>query len=114
MNYKAYGRKRPMVMNKIEQRYARHLEGLKYEGKILCWAYESLKLRLADNTFYTPDFYVLDSEGLVCIKEVKGTKKGSYFCLEPSKVKIKVAADKYPFQFAITWLTREGWQEEII
>ena len=114
MNFKAYGRKRPMVMNRIEQKYARHLECLKHEGKILCWAYESIKLRLANATFYTPDFYVMNADGQLCIKEVKGTKGASYFCLETSKVKLKVAAEKYPFQFSITWLTREGWQEEVI
>jgi hypothetical protein len=30
------------------------LEQLKYAGKILWFGFEAIKLRLADNTFYTP------------------------------------------------------------
>lgn len=91
----ALGRLKPGTMNKTEAAYAAHLEELKAGGLILWWKFEALKLRLADNTFYTPDFAVLFSDGTFVIKEVKG------FMTDDANVKIKVAAETFPFQFFI-------------
>ena len=53
----------------------------------------SVKLRLADKTFYTPDFAVMAGDGFMEMHEVKG------FWTDDARVKIKVAADQYPFRF---------------
>lgn len=89
----ALGRLKNGQMNKTEAAYAEHLERLKYEGEILWWKFEGMKFRLADNTFYTPDFAVLRSDGQLCLYEVKG------FWRDDARVKIKVAADMYPVHF---------------
>lgn len=50
-------------------------------------------MRLADNTFYTPDFMVLLQDGSIEYHEVKGSWKAPN--QEDSKVKIKVAAEQH-------------------
>lgn len=80
-------------MNKTEAAYAAHLELRKHAGEVLWYRFEGLKLRLADNTFYTPDFAVMLADGVLEVHEVKG------FWEDDARVKIKVAADQYPFRF---------------
>jgi hypothetical protein len=53
--------------------------------------FERVKLRLADNTYYTPDFMVFMVNGEIEFHEVKGSWKAPG--QEDSKVKIKVAAE---------------------
>jgi len=89
----ALGRLKTGVMNKTEQAYANHLESQKAAGIILWWKFEGLKFRLADNTFYTPDFAVMLPDGMIEIREVKG------FWTDDARVKIKIAAEMYPFDF---------------
>jgi hypothetical protein len=55
--------------------------------------FEGIKLRLADNTFYTPDFAVMLANGELELHEVKG------FWQDDARVKIKIAADLYPMRF---------------
>jgi hypothetical protein len=106
----ALGRLKTGVMNKTETAYAAHLEKLKAAGAILWWKFEGLKFRLADNTFYTPDFDVMTVEGLIECHEVKG------FWMDDARQKIKIAADMYPFQFiAIKAASKKdggGWSVE--
>ena len=89
----ALGRLKPGEMNKSETNYAKHLEALKMAGEILWWKFEGVKLRLADNTFYTPDFAVLRSNGQFELHEYKG------HWMDDARVKIKIAAELYPFVF---------------
>lgn len=89
----ALGRLKHGQMNKTETAYAAHLEELKRRGDILWYEFESIKLRLADNTFYTPDFAVMRADGEIEMHEVKG------FWQDDARVKIKVSADKFPFRF---------------
>lgn len=97
-------------MNKTEQAYAAHLEQCKAQGLVLWWKFEGLKLRLADNTFYTPDFAVLPVSGEMECHEVKG------FWQDDARVKIKVAADLYPFRFLAVKVKAKkdggGWEVE--
>lgn len=106
----ALGRLKTGVMNKTEQSYANQLELLKNTGVILWYKFEGIKFRLADNTFYTPDFSVMNANGEMEIHEVKG------FWQDDARVKIKVAADMYPFKFkAVTAKTKKnggGWAIE--
>ncbi|KAB1444188.1 PDDEXK family nuclease [Bordetella bronchiseptica] len=97
-------------MNKTEQAYAAYLAQLQAVGGILWHKFEGVKLRLADNTFYTPDFAVMRSDGQIELHEVKG------FWQDDARVKIKVVADMYPFKFlAIKARAKKnggGWEVE--
>ncbi len=86
-------------MNGLEARYARHLEGLRRAGRVVCWRYEAVTLRLADNTSYKPDFFLLLADGAVGFHETKGFWRGA------GRVKIKVAAAQFPWFFftAVQW-----------
>jgi len=89
----ALGRLKTGQMNKTEAAYAQDLEALKAAGELLWVKFEGLKLRLADNTFYTPDFAVMRANGEIECHEVKG------FWQDDARAKIKIAADMYPFRF---------------
>lgn len=102
----ALGRLPLGTMNKTEAAYASYLEILKHAGEVLWWKFEGVKLRLAYNTFYTPDFAVLMADGLFHCHEVKG------FWRDDALVKIKVAASIYPFRFIAVKKVKEGWQRE--
>lgn len=93
MKHFALGRLPVGQMNKTEARYADVLEALKRNGNILWYRFEGIKLRLADNTFYSPDFFVMRDDFVLECHEVKG------FWMDDARVKIKVAADQYPFRF---------------
>ena len=80
----------PGRMNKTEAAYAFHLDLLLSSGEILGWTFESVKLRLADLTWYTPDFLVQLPSREMEFHEVKG------FWRDDARVKIKVAAETFP------------------
>lgn len=88
----ALGRLKTGQMNKTESAYCQHLELRKRAGEIAWYRFEGIKLRLADNTFYTPDFAVMLATGEMELHEVKG------FWTDDARVKTKVAADQYPFR----------------
>lgn len=97
-------------MNKTEQAYADALEARRVAGEVAWWKFEGLKFRLADNTFYTPDFAVMLACGTLEAHEVKG------FWQDDARAKIKVAADLYPLRFiAVTARAKKnggGWDVE--
>lgn len=95
MNKRMYalGRLKTGQKNKTEEAYGNHLESLKHSGAVAWYKFEGMKLRLADNTFYTPDYAVMLTDGSMECHEVKG------YWMDDAKVKIKVAADLYPFRF---------------
>lgn len=98
MNFqrKRYGRcvrRKQGEMNKLEAEYAEYLEARKLAGEVVMWVFDSMKLRLADNTFYTPDFFVQLADDTIEIVETKG------FWEDDARVKIKVAASLWPFRF---------------
>lgn len=102
----ALGRLPTGVMNKTEEAYAKVLEARKFAGEILWYKFEAIKLRLADNTFYTPDFPVLLANGELQMHEVKG------FWEDDARVKIKVAASMYPFDFIAVKKCKGGFSVE--
>jgi hypothetical protein len=97
-------------MNKTEAAYGQQLELMLRGGLIHWYKFEGVKLRLANNTFYTPDFAVMGSAGEMEMHEVKG------FWEDDARVKIKVAASLYPFRFlAVTPKPKKdggGWNTE--
>lgn len=105
-NFYALGRLPSESMNKTEQEYAQEL-GLRLRaGEILWFRFEGIKLRLADKTFYTPDFAVMLSNGTMELHEVKGVWR------DDARVKIKVAAKAYPFRFIAVTKKGSGWRLE--
>lgn len=107
----AQGRLKTGQMNSGERNYAAFLEAEKSAGRVLWYKFEGVKLRLADNTFYTPDFAVLCAADMVLeLHEVKG------FWQDDARAKIKVAADLYPFRFmamrARSKKAGGGWEVE--
>ncbi len=96
--------------NQTEQRYEQdHLWPQYQRGEIWDYRFEPLKLRLADNTFYTPDYLVVRVTGIEIV-EVKGG-----FEREDARVKWKTAAERFPwFQFVVArWLGKQkGWKIE--
>lgn len=90
-------------MNKTEAAYAARLEALKLAGEIADYRFECVKLRLADNTFYTPDFMVLMPNFTFEMHEVKGHWE------DDARVKIKVAAELYPFKFIAARKVKGAW-----
>lgn len=107
---RALGRLPTGTMNKTEKAYAAFLDTLIACQDVLWWKFEGVKLRLAGNTFYSPDFLVLRADGALECHEVKG------FWQDDARVKIKVAADLYPMQFiaaqALPKSKGAGWKIE--
>lgn len=99
-------------MNRMESEYALMLEARKQNGEILWYAFEGIKVRLADQTYYTPDFVVMANDFTLECHETKG------FMREAAFVRIKVAAELYPFRFVLIRAVAKkdggGWKIEEI
>ena len=80
-------------MNRTEAAYAKTLEGEKHLGFIIGYWFEAINFRLGAKCYYRPDFLVQMADGTLQIHEVKG------FWQDDALVKIKVAAEQYPFIF---------------
>lgn len=94
-------------MNATEASYASHLEWRKRQGEVLWYAFEAIKLRLADKTTLTVDFFVLLADLSLEAHEVKG---GHWE--DDARVKVKVAAELFPFRFIAAQKTAGGWKME--
>ena len=78
-------------MNKTEAKYACEvLDMQKAAGEILDYKFEAVRFKLAPNTTYTPDFFVVYLDHFEII-EVKG------YWEEDARVKIKVFNELYPW-----------------
>jgi hypothetical protein len=102
----AHGRLTTEAMNGTEAAYDAYLWLLRASGDILWHKFEAIKLRLADATFYTPDFAVLPASGVLEMHEVKG------FWRDDARVKIKVAASIYPLRFIAVTKIGTNWKCE--
>ncbi|MGU3387188.1 DUF1064 domain-containing protein [Methylobacterium sp. D53M] len=106
----ARGQLAPRKMNGTESAYDAHLWSLRAAGAVLWHEFEALKFRLADDTYYTPDFAVLRADLTFELHETKG------FWRDDAKVKIKVAASLFPFRFIafrkVSKADGGGWSEE--
>lgn len=104
----ALGRLPAGRMNKTEAAYAELLAARVHCGEIVEFKFESLKLRLADRTWYTPDFAIVLPDGAREIHEVKG------HWTDDARVKIKVAAELYPHYLFIAVRRVKGeWVREV-
>lgn len=106
-------------MNKLEAKYADYLEMQRRLGFVEWFAYEPMKFKLADKTYYTPDFAVMRPDGTIELHDTKGTtskkresgeRVKAPFAEEHSKIKIKAIADKFPFRVFMVWELSGVWQ----
>ncbi|WP_244109347.1 hypothetical protein [Burkholderia anthina] len=95
-------------MNKTEAAYVvEQLEPELHAGLILWYRFEAIKLRLADKTFITIDFPVINAAGQLEFREVKGR------WTDDARAKTKMAAEQFPFRFiAVQREGRHGWRCE--
>ncbi len=106
MKARPYRKYQAGKMNGTEAAYAQDLKLLQKSGEIVSYQFEAIKLRLAKNTTYSPDFVVVTDE-CVELHEVKG------FWAEDARVKIKVAAEMFPFfKFVAVKKKGKGWEYE--
>ncbi len=105
-------------MNRWETEYAGVLDARRMMGGVVWWGFEAIKLRLADNTYYTPDFAVItnwEAPNDIWVRELEFHEvKG--FWRDDARVKIKVSAELFPFKFiAVQKLKKSeggGWKVE--
>lgn len=105
---KARARRVAGQMNRLEQRYADEILAPKLQvGVILAYAFEAVTLKLGDDCRYTPDFMVIEQDETITFIECKG------FWRDDAKVKIRVAAEKFPmFRFRAVKHVRDRWDWE--
>lgn len=108
LNPVSRGALRPSRMNGTERAYSVVLEARRQAGELLWWAYEVVTLKLADDTRYTPDFAVMLANGELEMHETKG------FMRDDAWVKLKVAAEKFPFRFRLVKREKGAWTERVI
>jgi hypothetical protein len=112
-NFFAQGRLKAGAMNKTEAAYELDLRASQARGDVLWYKFEGLKLRLADNTFLTVDFAVLPKDGILEMHDVKGAR---IIYSDDARVKMKVAAETYPFRFKVVFPRAKrdggGWDIE--
>ena len=96
-------------MNKTEREWAEMLEARRIGGELLHWSYEPIKVRMADNTFYTPDFLVVLGSGELELHEVKGA-----FVMDDARLKFKLVAEHFPARLVWAQKLKGGaWNVEV-
>lgn len=103
--YEALGRMKGRKMNKTEAAYGNYLAVQKQVGEVLWFEFEPMNLRLADKCFYKVDWLVLTKNYHLEVHEVKG------YWTDDALVKIKAAAQKFPFRFISKQLVKGEWIE---
>lgn len=93
-HYQGLGRLKRGERNRTEAAYENFLLQQKAVGLIQDYGFESLRLRLADNTFYVPDFVILQADGNVVLHDVKGA---SHLVTDVARVKLKTAREIHFF-----------------
>lgn len=115
-----HARRKPSEMNKTEAEYDAYLGLLLKAGEIDGFKFEGIKLKLADNTFFTPDFFVMAKDGVMELHDTKGTtkklrksgeKEAAPWIEEDAKIKLKLVAELYPFRVFAVFKTKDGWQK---
>lgn len=99
----ALGRLKPGDMNKLEARYAGHLELRKRAGEVAWWKFEAIKLQLAGRTFLTVDFFVMLADGELQAHDCKGGP-----IEDDASAKLKFADELFPFRFFVVRETKRG------
>ena len=98
-------------MNKNEAAYERHLNAARLQGAIHDYTWSPCKLRLGSDykTTLTVDFVVVHNDMTLEFVDVKGRKGTKFWAEEDAMVKLKCAAEQYPwFAFVIVWQQKDG------
>lgn len=90
-------------MNGTERAFALLMEARKRQGLMREWWFEKVTFKLADDTRYTPDFTVIENDGEMRFIETKGHWR------DDALVKIKVAAEQFPFRFTAAMKSGDGF-----
>jgi len=100
------------IPNKTEQRFAEEfLKPRAATGEIKNYRYEAFKFRLADKTFYTPDWHVVCADGSMELHEIKGGGP----VRDDAAVKFKIAREMYPEFKWFCWQWKGGaWRNLFI
>lgn len=115
-----HARRKPGEMNKTEAAYDAYLGLLLRAGEIDGYKFEGIKLKLANNTFFTPDFLVMAKDGVLELHDTKGTtkklrvsgeKEAAPWIEEDAKIKLKLVAELYPFRVFAVFKVKEGWHK---
>lgn len=105
------------VMNRTEAKFAEVLESRKLAGEIVHYRYEAVKVCVVPGVpgkrhavWYTPDFLVLHTDGIVEMIDVKGGAGWE----DTARVKIKAAADRFPEYAWVGYTLKKGgeWERE--
>lgn len=92
--------------NKWEREFAHVLEFRKRAGEIIWYGFESIRLRLADDTYFKADFFAVRSDYRIEVIEVKG------FLRAAARVRYNVARDLYPWMdFKMVRKVNGRWEE---
>jgi len=91
-------------MNKLEAAFAQVLQLDQHHGVIHWWAFESMKFKLGEGAWFTPDFVTLQADGEIRFYETKG------FMREAANVRLKTVSHNYPFRFFLVKHLRGTWQ----
>lgn len=97
--------------SKLELQFAGYLDILEKAGKIDEWRYHPIRVRLASNCTYEPDFGVWDEDMALTLYEVKGSWKAKN--ARDSRTRLIIAASMFQWW---QWeaVTRDGgmWRFE--
>lgn len=110
-----YGKRhKPGEMNQTETAYADGLQARKLAGEVIDFQFEAVTFKLATDCRYTPDFAIWLADGSMEFVDAKGGGPMD----EKSRVKCKVAAEKFPqFTFVIEQKQAKkhggGWKREV-
>lgn len=104
-NFQALGRLKAGQMNATEKRYAERLSLLKQAGEVAEYWFNAMNLKLADNCYYRTDFMVLTKDMQLEVHEVKGG-----YMTDDALIKIKTAAEKFPFRFVMCKYVKKEWE----
>jgi len=110
-------RRVPGQMSTTEAKFREHLQERVERDEIFSFAFEPVRLKLADLTYYTPDFMLIHNDGLIEFVEVKGSWHAPN--QDKSRVKLKVAAEqnqwaKFSAAVPIAKKNGGGWEIEEI
>lgn len=96
-------------MNKLEAKYADLLHMRLLAGEIAAYWFESMRLKIGHDSWYTTDFKVQLVDGVIELHECKG------FLRDDAAVKLKAVAAMYPYPVKLVkWTLKDGWDIEEI
>lgn len=89
--WQALGRLPAGELNRTEKAFAAYLQERQAAGAIIWWKSHPFNVRLAENTFYRPDFLCLLADMSLVIYEVKGS-----YTSDKGQMKIKLCVEALP------------------